>query len=82
MFFDLISQDSEIGCEKFRTYWKETSICPDPRIYEVENSKWLENEARAIKLGCKHFIVLGHDNYIEVLAKDWNWVSLGALENW
>ena len=82
MFFDLISQDLEIWSEKFYTYWKEANVCPDPRMYEVENSKWLENEARAVRLGCKHFIILGHDSYIEILAKNWDWVSLGGLSNW
>jgi len=26
----------------------------------------------------KHYIVTGHDDYVEVIAKDMNWESLGA----
>jgi hypothetical protein len=71
MFFDLLCKDSKLWSEKFHSYWKKTNICPDPRMYEVGNSRWL-NETKASRFGCKHFILLGHDNYIEVLAKDWH----------
>jgi hypothetical protein len=81
MFFDLLCKDSKLWSEKFHPHWKQTNICPDPRMYEVVNSRWL-NETKASKFGYKHFILLGHDNYIEVLAKDWNWLSLGGIANW
>jgi hypothetical protein len=81
MFFDLLCEDSKIWSEKFHSYWKEKNICPDPRMYEVGHSRWLD-ETKASRFGCKHFIFLGHDNYIEVLAKDWHWLSSGGIRNW
>jgi hypothetical protein len=71
MFFDLLCQDSELWAERFYSYWEKTNICPDPRMYEVGNSRWL-NETNASRFGCKHFTILGHDNYVEVLANNWN----------
>jgi hypothetical protein len=81
LFFDLLCQDNELWAKEFYSYWKENNICPDPRMYEVKKSRWLD-ETKAERFGCKHFILLGHDNYIEVLAKDWNWQSIGGIPNW
>jgi hypothetical protein len=61
-----------------REEWEKTGFCPDPCMYEVENSTWIKNINNQ-KNGCKHYIVVGHDAYVEVKAKDWKWESEGSL---
>ncbi len=63
---------------KFVSLWRENSICPDPRMYEVLGSHWLRDTPIAIGT-FKHFLIAGHDAFIEVLAKGWTWESLADV---
>ncbi|MGQ5525604.1 hypothetical protein ACUHMQ_20450 [Chitinimonas sp. PSY-7] len=52
--------------------WVSTGYCPDPCMYEVQGSKWLT----ALQLDWQdwhHYILLGHDDYVEVIARGWEW---------
>ncbi|TXH77513.1 MAG: hypothetical protein E6Q88_00940 [Lysobacteraceae bacterium] len=52
--------------------WKITGFCPDPGMYEVRESNWL----REIGLDpnqWRHYILLGHDEYVEVIAREYEW---------
>jgi hypothetical protein len=62
----------EESVKRFRQQWGRTSICPDPGMYEVENSTWLQ-ETGASDEGLKHYLIIGHDVYIEILASSWQW---------
>lgn len=58
--------------ERIRDLWLTTGICPDPGMYEVRNSPLLtEIAVQANEL--RHYLMLGHDEYVEVLAKGWGW---------
>lgn len=81
-FDDLIKKDWERWKTEFRSAWQQTNVCPDCRMYEVLNSKWLRDTGVDKRFGCKHFLILGHDLYVEVLAETWKWESIGALTNW
>jgi hypothetical protein len=53
-------------------YWLQTGLSPNPGMYEVEGSDWLA------ELGCEgrnlhHYLILGHDEFVEVLAEGWRW---------
>jgi hypothetical protein len=64
-----------------KTFWQnwiKSGVCPDPRMYEVEESSWLE-ELRLTTKGYRHIVICGHDAFIEIIAKSWNWKSGGAL---
>jgi len=63
---------------EFRKRWIATGVCPNPGIYEVRSSTWLA-ESRADRFKCKHFVVVGHDMWIEVLCKgiSWRWAGAG-----
>lgn len=63
--------------ENYRQEWQKTGICPNPGMYEVSGSEWLVEGM--IKRGFGHYLILGHDAYIEVIAKAWSWESEGAL---
>jgi hypothetical protein len=62
----------EESVKRFRQQWGRTSICPDPGMYEVYASPWLQ-ETGASDIGLKHYMILGHDAYIEILASSWRW---------
>ena len=66
--------------ERFRQEWERTSHCPDPAMYEIHNSQLL----KAIELdmhGYKHFLILGGDINVEVIAKDYMWESEGPVNS-
>ena len=59
--------------------WKATGYCPTPRMYSIEPSAWLESlteQGYQYHLGerpAKHYMILGEDMWIEILAKEWSW---------
>jgi hypothetical protein len=57
-----------------RRRWAETGICPNPYIYEVHESLWLRkvNARETIRDRLRHYLILGHDAYVEVLAEGWH----------
>lgn len=59
--------------------WHSTGICPDPGMYEVKDSTWLR-ELGMDQKSSRHFILAGHDDYLEVVADDWQW-ELGQSVN-
>jgi len=70
-------QDIKSWLAGFQHTWLENNCCPDPRMYEVQNSLWLRDVSKDAML--KHYLVLGNDAYTEVLAEKWHWESEGAI---
>ena len=58
--------------EDFRARWTLNETCPDPGVYEILSSRWLL-DAGATRFGCRHFVVKGHDLWIEVLSRGMSW---------
>lgn len=56
-------------------YWKTTGNCPNPRVYEVANSHWLD-ELMYPESGLRHFVIEGHDAYFELIADGFTWHRL------
>ncbi|WCM60079.1 hypothetical protein [Paenibacillus polymyxa] len=52
--------------------WNETNICPDPSFYEVINSN-LKNSLGIDSLSVRHWLILGHDVFLNILAPTFNW---------
>jgi hypothetical protein len=63
----------------FRSLWAKTGNCPDPRAYSVEDSQWQESRGGS---GLRHFLIQGHDAYVEVLARGWKWEEIQKLPEW
>lgn len=42
-------------------------------MYEVLHSPWLIEEKLDRSTGWHHYLLLGHDEYAEVIAKGWEW---------
>jgi hypothetical protein len=59
---------------RFRELWKQSGTCPNPAAYEVQGSLWLEQlrVGKNNRDSYKHFLLLGHDSYAEIIAEDWS----------
>lgn len=70
--------------EEDKRRWFETGVCQNPGVYEVEQSAWLAEQGLADKHDARwhHFLVLGHDSYVEVIAKGLDVQEGQVLENW
>lgn len=65
-------EDAKANRERRNRYWLETGTSPDPGVYEVEGSNWL-TELGDQANGLHHYLILGNDDYVEVLAEGWAW---------
>src|SRR5690606_31132037 len=50
--------------------WRESGVCPNPRFYQVDESAWLHDVIAGSEQreDWRHFLILGHDAYVEVIA--------------
>jgi hypothetical protein len=53
-------------------YWVRTGLSPSPRIFEVKPSPWIEEIGEDPEI-LRHCLIFGQDEYVEVLAQDWDW---------
>lgn len=60
----------------FQSLWLKSGNCPDPCVYTIESSDWLQTIGLE---GLEHFVIKGHDAYIEVLARNWKWEEIDKL---
>lgn len=54
---------------------KSTGLCPDPNVYDVVGSPLLVNHDHRVgreQQYLHHYLVLGHDAYVDVLATGWH----------
>jgi hypothetical protein len=54
-------------------FWQQSGLCPDPCFYEVQGSPWLSQVAHGNQISLHHYLLLGQDEYVEVIARDWRW---------
>ncbi|APW61147.1 hypothetical protein BSF38_02651 [Paludisphaera borealis] len=57
---------------RFWNTWRQTGLCPDPGVYSIEFSDWLRILSPKAD-DFKHFMICGHDSYIEVVARTFSW---------
>ena len=77
--FKSVTGDLDGWMRRFREEWRRQGNCPDPGFYEVLGSQWIVEE-HAARFGCRHFVLVGHDLWMEVLCTDveWSWIRPGA----
>ncbi len=63
------------------TLWLETGICPDSRVYVVENSSLLGQIDEDIDPD-RHFLILGDESSIDIVAKKMRWYLGQPLLGW
>lgn len=68
----LPGEDAMANHRRTDQYWLDTGTSPDPGVYEVEGSTWLA-ELSDDSDGLHHYMILGRDEYVEVLAEGWSW---------
>ncbi|MGO4522992.1 hypothetical protein AB4076_20425 [Dyella sp. 2RAF44] len=65
-------ETAEQSVSRVGSLWKATGFCPDPRMYEVGDSSWIK-ELGLDASQWRHYILLGHDEYVEVVARQFDW---------
>lgn len=66
----------------FDRLWRETGLCPDPSAYVVENSPWVLELSNPHRYPFEHFLICGHDSYVEVLSDSMEILPGPILEGW
>jgi len=69
---DLLLKDYATWLADFQNSWLRSGKCPDPRVYEVKNSRWIAGLGRPAEQW-RHIVIEGHDSYVEVIARGWTW---------
>jgi hypothetical protein len=68
--------------KQFHEQWNTTDICPDPAAYLVEDSDWLFRlrftPDAPPHLQFQHYLFVGSDYNVEVIAKSWKWEIVGS----
>lgn len=55
----------------FERKWIAANECPDSGFYEVLDSSWISDVNGRVSL--RHFLIVGHDAFVQVLADGWEW---------
>ena len=77
--YDININPSTYDRSAFFQRWTDTQICPDPQMYQVENSdmkKALNIENSSIL----HWILVGHDEIINIVSKNFTWEIAACLQ--
>ncbi len=53
--------------------WQRTLVCPDPSFYLVSESERVRASSALRRLNVSHWILVGHDAYIEVVGGKMRW---------
>ena len=56
-----------------RREWKATGLCPSPGFYVATESEWLSSLPDANQERCRHYVVVGRDGYVELIAERFRW---------
>ena len=64
--------DCSLSTEERRQLWSSSGRCPSPRIFIVDQSKWLK-ESGAYRFNLTHFVIKGRDLWVEILAESFEW---------
>jgi hypothetical protein len=69
---------------RFWDTWRKTGLCPDPSMYEVMGSPQLARVIRETppRSGLHHYLLLGHETDIQVIAERWIWQEGQSLSGW
>lgn len=73
--------ESDSYSQQCDAYFAQTGCFADPGVYEVFNSPWL-NSLKPTTSKLRHFIVEGHDVYVDILAQGLSWKVLRGLPDW
>lgn len=55
--------------------WLAQDRCPNPGVYEVEESHWLPRVDPDKRWVCKHYLIESSDDFVEILALAFHWTE-------
>ncbi|MFO1114449.1 MAG: hypothetical protein U1E28_02095 [Beijerinckiaceae bacterium] len=67
-----VGENAVANIKRATDYWILTGMSPDPGVYEIKQSPWVAE----VSLGAdnlRHYMVVGDDDSVDVLAKGWDW---------
>jgi len=77
--YDIIVNPSSCDRMAFFQKWSDSKICPDPRMYQVEDSDI--KKALNIKDNLMtHWILIGHDEIINIVSRKFTWEVISYLQ--
>lgn len=78
------SSDWRLANRIFWDKWRQTGLCPNPGMYEIDSSPRLREliSEHPAQRPLKHYLLVGHDNYIEAVALRWVWEEGQTLKGW
>ena len=56
-----------------RREWNATGLCPNPGFFVATESEWLSTLPDADQEGRQHYVVVGRDGYVELIAERFRW---------
>jgi hypothetical protein len=59
------------------TQWRATGLCPDSGFYVATESPWLQSLDEWFRNRCRHYVIVGRDGYIELIAQRFKWREWG-----
>jgi hypothetical protein len=65
-------EDAQDNLKRTESYWLEVGESPDPGVYEIEGSTWLDELCPQAR-GLHHYLLVGDDEAVEVVAQGWSW---------
>ncbi|MBE9141299.1 hypothetical protein IQ254_29605 [Nodosilinea sp. LEGE 07088] len=57
---------------RFREYWQQTYVCPNPAMYRLIDSDWIK-ELELSDYEYEHYLVIGDDFNVEVICRNYSW---------
>lgn len=64
-------------------FWKENGYHPDSGLYQIDKSEWLKESKSKYdpqgNLALKHYLIIGNDSYVELLAQSYSLSNLSRL---
>lgn len=75
----LPGEDALGNIQRTTQFWLERGISPDARAYVVEGSPWLAQFGERAR-GMQHYMILGDDDYAEVIARAASWEMGQAVD--
>ena len=77
--YDMVINPSSYDRSAFFQKWTDTKLCPDPHMYQVENSD-IKDALNITSNLMTHWILIGHDEIINIVSKKFTWEVVDYLQ--
>ena len=77
--YDIIVNPNTYDIDAFFQKWTDTKLCPDPNMYQVEDSD-IKSILNIKSNQISHWILIGYDEIINIVAKNFTWEVVDYLQ--